>query len=175
MKIPYVIVVLFFCILVWASSVGNLIIPSMHTLTDERGVYSHYEIRKWKRVGKFELIKNELRIHAILKDTPDELPERTLEKDLRELYYMDYKPQFQETLDKIPEGTNVKLRYVKRFPQFWKKNLYELQIGGAHILLYSPTQLEEKQAHNWKVTGIMAGFFVFLVVLSFINKPRVEE
>lgn len=172
---PYLIIALCLCFLIWVSAIGNLIIPSMHTLTDEKGVYSHYEIRKWKRVGKFELIKNELRIHAILGDTSGRDPQRTVDRDLREIYYMDYKPQFQETLDKIPEGTNVKLRYVKRFPQFWKKNLYEMQIGGAHILLYSPTQLEEKQAHNWKVTGIMTGFFVLLITLSYFNRPRVEN
>ena len=113
-------------------------------LRQDVGAYTRCRVKKWQTGRKFDIIPDELMIYAIVKNR-------------EQLYYMEYKSYFKSTLDKVPEGTPVQLRYVRRFPKFWKRHLYDLRKGGIPIIRYSAAQLVQKQEEIWKFTGIMGG------------------
>ena len=79
---------------------------------------------------------------------------------------------FESSLKNLPEGTQVQVRYVNRFPKFWKRHMYDLRIAGISRMSYSQHQLSEKQIEIWKITGIMSGMYLILVVLGLVSKPR---
>jgi hypothetical protein len=159
MKKQYFITMFFVCFCVWTILVDNAIMPKLNELKQDVGAYSRYRVKHWNQGGRLDFISDELLIYAIV--------------DNREqLYYMEYKRHFEETLKQLPDHAPVQLRYVRRFPKFWKRQLYDLRIGGQSVVSYSAYNLQQKQEQNWKITGIMGGVYLFLVVLGLINRPR---
>ena len=93
-------------------------------------------------------------------------------KNREQLYYMEHKSYFENTLKNLPAGTPVQVRYKRGFPKIWKRHLYSLNDNGIPIVRYSAAQIFKKQREIWKFTGIMGGVYLILVVLGLINKPR---
>lgn len=147
------------CFCIWAVVVDNMILPSEKQLKQDVGVYTRYRVKDWKQGGKLDIIDDELMIYAVVKNR-------------EQLYYMEYKNYFENTLKILPEGTPVQLRYVRRFPKFWKRHIYDLRQSGIPIVRYSAAQLHQKQKEIWKFTGIMGGIFLALAVVGWIGKPR---
>jgi hypothetical protein len=147
------------CFFVWGVVVDNLIIPGEDKLRQDVGVYTRYRVKHWQKGTKLDLIKDELMIYAIVKNR-------------EQLYYMDYKTWFENALKSQPEGSPVQMRYVRRFPKFWRRQMYDLREGGIPIIRYSPTQLRQKQQDVWKFTAIMSGVFLILAVLGWVGRPR---
>ncbi len=147
------------CLFVWAVVVDNAILPSERQLRQDVGVYTRYRVKKWQKGGKLDIIQDELMIYAIVKNR-------------EQLYYMEHKNYFENSLKILPEGTPVQLRYVRRFPKLWKRHIYDLREGGISIIRYSAAQLHQKQKKIWKFTGIMAGVFLALAVVGWIGHPR---
>jgi hypothetical protein len=146
------------CFFVWAVVVDNVVLPSKEVLKQDVGEYTRYRVRKWSKGSKLDLIDDELMIYAVVKNR-------------EQLYYMDYKPHFEITLESLPPGTPLQLRYDNRFPKFWKRHLYDLRSSGVTVMGYSPAHLILKQREIWKFTGIMGGIYLILVVLGLISKP----
>lgn len=159
MNKQYVIGMFALCFFVWAIVVDNVVLPPMNNLKQDAGVYSRYRVKKWNQSGKLDLLGDELLVYAVVKNR-------------EQLYYIDYKPNFEFTLQRMQEGTPVQMRYVNRFPKFWKRELYDVRVSGLSALHYAPTQLKEKQKDIWKFTGIMGGIFLFLMVIGLVAKPR---
>jgi len=147
------------CFFVWAVVVDNAIIPSDNQLKQDVGVYTRYRVKKWQQGGKFDILKDQLMIYAVVKNR-------------EQLYYMDYKNYLENSLKNLPEGTPVQLRYVRRFPKIWKRHLYEVCVNGIPKLGYSAGVLYQKQRDIWKFTGIMAGIFLALAAVGWIGRPR---
>jgi hypothetical protein len=158
MKKQYMVTVFLLCFLVWAVVIDNAVLPSLKSLKQDVGTYTRYRVKKWDKGGKLDLLKDELLVYAVVKNR-------------EQLYYMDYKPHFEQTLKSLAPGTPLQLRYANRFPKFWKRHLYDLRNSGIPVLGYSPGHMITKQKEIWKFTGIMAGAFLFLAVLGFVNKP----
>ena len=159
MKKQYFFTMFILCLCVWTILVDNAIIPRLDQLRQDVGAYSRYRVKHWSQDGRLDFISDELLVYAIV--------------DNREqLYYMEYKPHFEATLNQLPDHAPVQLRYVRRFPKFWKRHLYDLRIGGQSVISYSSYTLQQKQQANWKITWIMGGVYLFLVVLGLINRPR---
>ena len=147
------------CFFVWAVVVDNVIVPSLDNLKQDVGAYTRYRLKEWDKGGKLDLLEDELLVYAIV--------------DNREqLYYIDYKPHFEQTLKYLQQGTPVQLRYVNAFPKFWKRQLYEIRSNGIPVMTYSSAHLILKQEEIWKFTGIMGGVYGLLLVLGLINRPR---
>ena len=147
------------CFFVWAVVVDNMVMPNMANLKQDVGQYTRFRVKQWDKGGKLDLLDDELLIYAVV--------------DNREqLYYIDYKPHFKQTLESLPAGSPVQLRYVNGFPKFWKRQLYEIRQSGIPFLSYSSAHLYLQQKEIWKFTGIMGGVYALLVVLGLINKPR---
>ena len=72
----------------------------------------------------------------------------------------------------LPAGTPVQLRYVRRFPKFWKRHLYDMREAGIPIIRYSAAQLHEKQKEIWKISGIMGGIYLVVAIMGWIGRPR---
>jgi hypothetical protein len=159
MKKQYMFGMFMLCFFVWIMVVDNVLLPSSEQCRQDVGVYTRYRVKSWAEADKLELLTDELLIYAIVKNR-------------EQLYYMDYKPQFETALKNMPEGTPLQLRYVRRFPKFWKRSLYDVRINGVSHLMYSAYALKEKQQAIWNFTGIMAGIYAFLILLGLINKPR---
>ncbi len=159
MRKQYAITMFFLCFFVWVIMVDNVILPKMDHLKQDVGSYTRYRVKEWNQLGKLDVLQDELLIYAIVKNR-------------EQLYYMEYAPSFAATLSSLPEGTPVQLRYVRSFPKFWKRQLYDLRIGGQSALRFSQYSLLQKQKEIWKITGIMVGIFIFLVLIGLINKPR---
>jgi hypothetical protein len=159
MKKQYMIGMFALCFCIWAIVVDNAVLPPMNALSQDVGAYSRYRVKTWNRDGKLDILQDELLIYAVVKNR-------------EQLYYMEYKPYFESSLKHMEQGTPVQLRYVNRFPKFWKRHLYDLRINGQSVLRYAPGQLIQKQKEIWKFTGIMGGIFLFLAFLGLINKPR---
>ena len=147
------------CFFVWAVVVDNVLLPGDDRLRQDNGAYTRYRVKKWDQGGKLDIIPDELLIYVIVKNR-------------EQLYYMEYKSYFEETLKNLPEGTPVQVRYNKSFPKVWKKHVYSLNESGIPILRYSAAQMLQKQQLIWKFTGIMGGIYLILLILGFINKPR---
>jgi len=159
MRRQYFITMFFLCFFVWAIVVDNAVLPSMNALRQDVGSFTRYRVKEWSQGKKWDVVSDELLVYAIVKNR-------------EQLYYIERSPQFETTLKYLPEGTPVQLRYVRRFPKFWKRHLYDLRSNGITVMSYSPGYLIQKQKEIWKFTGIMAGIYLILVVLGFINKPR---
>ena len=155
----YLLGMFILCFFVWGVVVDNVLLPSEKQLRQDVGVYTRHRVKKWQKGGKLDIIQNELMIYAVVKNR-------------EQLYYMEHKTYFENSLKNLPEGTPVQLRYVRRFPKFWKRHIYDLREGGIPIIRYSAYQLEEKQKEIWKFTGIMAGVFLALAVVGWIGHPR---
>jgi hypothetical protein len=147
------------CFFVWVMVVDNAVLPSSDRCKQDVGVYTRYRVKKWAQSDRLDLLTDELLVYAVVKNR-------------EQLYYLDYKPQFEIALKNIPEGTPLQLRYVHGFPKIWKRSLYDIRINGVSHVRYSTYALKEKQAAIWKFTGIMAGIYVFLVLLGLVNKPH---
>jgi hypothetical protein len=147
------------CFFVWAVVVDNLVIPSEAHLRQDVGQYTRYRVKNWQKGSKLDVIENELMIYAIVKNR-------------EQLYYMDYKNYFENTLKKLPEGAPVQMRYVRRFPKFWKRQLYEIRQQGIPFIRYSTTVLNQKQKDIWKFSGIMAGVYLVLAAIGWVGRPR---
>jgi hypothetical protein len=147
------------CLFVWAIAVDNLVLPSMDSLHQDVGAYNRYRVKEWSKGKKWDFISDELLVYAIVKNR-------------EQLYYIDYTPQFEATLKYLPQGTPVQLRYVRSFPKFWKRHLYDMRSNGISVMSYSPGYMIQKQKEIWKITGIMGGVYLIIVVLGFLNKPR---
>jgi len=160
-KLQYVVGMFILCFFAWAVVVDNAVIPSNAHLRQDVGEYTRYRVKKWSQGGRFDLLRDELLVYAVVKNR-------------EQLYYMEHKPHFEHALKTMQPGTSVQLRYAKAFPKFWKRHLYELRIGGRSVLRYSAPQLAEMQRETWKFTGIMGGIFLFLALLGFIGKPRLR-
>ncbi|MCK5676595.1 MAG: hypothetical protein KAH99_06225, partial [Verrucomicrobia bacterium] len=145
----YVLSIFILCFFVWGVVVDNVVLPSGNQLRQDVGSYTRYRVKKWQKGSKLDVIQDELMVYAIVKNR-------------EQLYYMEHKTYFENTLKSLPEGTPVQLRYVRRFPKLWKRHLYDLREGGIPIIRYSAYQLKEKQKEIWKFTGIMAGIFLAL-------------
>lgn len=154
----YYISMFFLCFFVWVILVDNAVLPSQDSLKQDVGVYTRYRIKDWSR-GKLDVVSDELLIYAVVKDR-------------EQLYYMEYKPHYEASLMRVPEETPVQLRYVHRFPKFWKRHLYDLRINGQSALSYSSYHLQQRQKEIWKITGVIGAVYMFLIVLGMINKPR---
>ena len=159
MRRQYFITMFCLCLFVWAIVVDNAILPSLDALKQDVGTYTRYRVKEWSKGRKWDFVSDELLVYSIVKNR-------------EQLYYIERSPHFESTLKYLPEGTPVQLRYVRSFPKFWKRHLYDLRSNGVTIMSYSPGYLIEKQKDIWKVTGIMAGVYLILVVLGIINKPR---
>ena len=155
----YLLGMFILCLFVWAVVVDNAILPSEKQLKQDVGQYTRYRVKKWQTGRKFDIIQDELMIYAIVKNR-------------EQLYYMEYKSYFKNTLDNVPAGTQVQLRYVRRFPKFWKRHMYEMREGGIPIIRYSSTVLNQKQEEIWKFTGIMGGVFLILAAVGWVGRPR---
>lgn len=147
------------CLFVWAVVVDNMIIPSENQLKQDVGTYTRYRIKKWEKGGKLDFISDELMIYAVVKNR-------------EQLYYMEHKSYFENTLKNLPAGTPVQLRYVRRFPKFWKRHIYDLRESGIPIIRYSAAVLHQKQREIWKFTGIMGGVFLILSAVGWVGRPR---
>lgn len=159
MSKQYLIGMFALCLFVWAILVDNAVLPPMNALKLDSGAYSRYRVKKWDQGGKLDFLGDELLIYAVVKNR-------------EQLYYMDYKPNFEFTLKRLEQGTPVQMRYVNRFPKFWKRELYDVRANGVSALHYAPAQLKEKQKKIWKISGIMGGIFIFLVLVGRLSKPR---
>ena len=155
----YLLGMFILCFFVWGVVVDNVLLPSEKHLRQDVGVYTRYRVKKWQKGGKLDIIQNELMIYAVVKNR-------------EQLYYMEHKTYFENALKSLPTGTPVQLRYVRRFPKFWKRHIYDLREGGIPIIRYSAAQLYQKQKEIWKFTGIMAGIFLALAVVGWIGHPR---
>jgi len=155
----YLLGMFILCLFVWAVVVDNVLLPSEKQLRQDVGTYTRYRVKKWQKGGKLDIIQDELMIYAIVKNR-------------EQLYYMEHKSYFENSLKNLPEGTPVQLRYVRRLPKFWKRHIYDLREGGIPIIRYSAAQLHQKQKEIWKFTGIMAGVFLALAVVGWIGHPR---
>jgi len=155
----YLLNMFILCFCVWAVVVDNMILPSENQLKQDVGVYTRYRVKKWQQGGKLDIIQNELMIYAVVKNR-------------EQLYYMEHKNYFENRLKMLPEGTPVQLRYVRRFPKFWKRHMYVMRETGIPIIGYSSAQLHQKQEDIWKFTGIMGGIFLVLAAVGWIGKPR---
>ncbi|HEY5654014.1 MAG TPA: hypothetical protein VIR63_06575 [Pontiella sp.] len=159
MRKQYLITMFVLCFGVWAVVVDNAFLPSMKELKQDVGEYSRYRVKKWTKGKKIDLLQDEILVYAYV--------------DNREkLYYMEYTPHFEATLKVFEERDPIQLRYAKRFPKVWKKHLYDLRQNGVSMLCYSPAQLMQKQKFINKFSAIVGGIFIFLAVISLINKPR---
>lgn len=154
----YLFMMFLLCFCVWAVVVDNLILPGGTELKQDVGQFTRYRVKKWTQGKKVEFLKDELMVYAVVKNR-------------EQIYYIDYKPQFEATLKQLPKGTPLQLRYVNRVPKFWKRHLYDLRSSGTSVLSYSPAYLITHQREIWKFTGIMAGIYLFLIVIGFIKKP----
>ena len=159
MRRQYFITMFCLCLFVWAILVDNAVLPSMDALHQDVGTYTRYRVKEWSKGKKWDFISDELLVYAIVKNR-------------EQLYYIEHSPQFEATLKYLPEGTPVQLRYVRSFPKFWKRHLYDIRSSGISIMRYSPGYLIQKQKEIWKYTGIIGGVYLILVILGFINKPR---
>jgi len=155
----YLLGMFILCLFVWAVVVDNMILPSEGQLRQDVGAYTRYRVKKWQKGGKLDIISDELMIYAVVKNR-------------EQLYYMEHKSYFENSLKNLPSGTPVQLRYVRRFPKIWKRHIYDLREAGIPIIRYSAAQLHQKQKEIWKFTGIMAGIFLALAVVGWIGKPR---
>ncbi len=160
MSRQYIIGMFFLCFFAWVILVDNAVLPSNAQLRQDVGQYSHYRIKKWSR-GKLDFVSDQLLVYAVVENR-------------EQLYYMEYQPHFEATLNAMPEYTPVQMRYVRRFPKFWKRELYDMRIEGRSTMSYSAYYLLQKQKDIWKITGILVGIFLFLAALGFINKPRAK-
>lgn len=159
MQKQYFITMFFLCFFVWAIVVDNAVLPPLDDLKQDVGSYTRYRVKEWSKGKKLNIVSDELLVYAIV--------------DNREqLYYIERSPHFESTLKYLPEATHVQMRYVRRFPKFWKRHLYDLRSNGITVMSYSPGYLIQKQKEIWKFTGIMVGVYVFLAILGIINKPR---
>lgn len=160
MHAKYYVITFAMCLFIWAILIDNLVIPGNNSLKQDVGAYTHYRLKKWSKNDKLDrFLHDELMVYAVVNNR-------------EQLYYMEYKPNFEYTLKNLPEGTPIQLRYVNAFPKFWKRSLYDMRINGQSVMSYSQYYLTEKQKENWKITGIMAGIYLFLVVVGLLNKPR---
>ena len=155
----YLLSMFILCFFVWGVVVDNVVIPAGDQLRQDVGSYTRYRVKKWQKGGKLDVIQNELLIYAIVKNR-------------EQLYYMEHKSYFENSLKNLPAGTPVQMRYVRRFPKFWKRHIYDLREGGIPIVRYSAAQLHQKQQEIWKFTGIMGGIFLALAVVGMIGRPR---
>jgi len=155
----YLLSMFILCFFVWGVVVDNMVLPSEDQLHQDVGSYTRYRVKKWDKGGKLDVIPNELLIYAIVKNR-------------EQLYYMEHKSYFENSLKNLPAGTPVQLRYVRRFPKFWKRHIYDLREGGIPIVRYSAAQLFQKQREIWKFTGIMGGIFLVLGAVGMIGQPR---
>ena len=155
----YLLNMFILCFCVWAVVVDNAVIPGENQLKQDVGTYTRYRVKKWTKGSKLDVIEDELLIYAIVKNR-------------EQLYYMEHKYHFENSLKNLPAGTPVQLRYARRFPKFWKRHLYDLREGGIPVVRYSAAQLFQKQRAIWKFTGIMGGVYLVLVALGFINRSR---
>ncbi len=155
----YLLGMFILCFFVWGVVVDNVVLPSDNQLKQDVGVYTRYRVKKWQKGSKLDIIQDELMIYAIVKNR-------------EQLYYMEHKSYFENTLKNLPEGTPVQLRYVRRFPKVWKRHLYDLREGGIPIISYSAAQLFQKQRQIWKFTGIMGGIFLILAALGRVAHPH---
>jgi hypothetical protein len=147
------------CLFIWTLVVDNLFIPSFNDTVQDNGEYTRYRVKKWDNGKTFGLLKDEIMVYAIVRNR-------------ERLYYIQYQPHLEQVFKDLQKGSPVQLRYVKRFPKFWKKNLYDLRVNGLTMARYSAHQIKSKQEDVWKFTGIMGGVYLFLVILGLINKPR---
>jgi hypothetical protein len=159
MKKQYTLVVFMVCFFVWAVVVDNAILSKMESLQRLSGSFTRYRVKELNRGGKLHLLKDELIIYARIKDR-------------EEFFYIERTPYFEATLKNLQPGDPLDLRFSKGFPKVWKRNLYDVRVGGNSILRYSPQHLAEKQKFIWKFTGSIAGAFFLLTILGMINKPR---
>lgn len=155
----YLLSMFILCFCIWAVVVDNAVLPGGNQLKQDVGSYTRYRVKKWTKGSKLDVIEDELLVYAVVKNR-------------EQLYYMEHKSYFEHTLKNLPSGTPVQLRYARRFPKFWKRHLYDLRKGGIPLVRYSSAQLLQKQRAIWKFTGIMAGVYLGLVALGFINKSR---
>lgn len=148
------------CFFVWAVVVDNVVLPRTNSpMKQDNGQYTRYRVKDWTKNKKLSFIEDELLVYVIVNNR-------------EQCYYLDYGFHFESSLKNLPEGVPVQVRYVNRFPKFWKRHMYDLRIDGISRMSYSQYQLSEKQQKIWKVTGIMGGVYLILVVLGIINKPR---
>lgn len=161
MKMQYTLVMFLLCFFVWAIVVDNAIVPSMSDLSQSNGLYSRYRVKQWNKGRKLDVLQDELLVYAYIDDR-------------EQLFYMEKTAYFEATLQNIPKGTPVQLRYSRRFPKVWKRHLYDARQQGVSFMRYSPSYLREKQAFIWKFTGIMGGIFLFLALLGLIKKTRAK-
>jgi hypothetical protein len=155
----YLFTMFLLCFFVWGVVVDNLILPNENKLRQDVGAFTRFRVKKWEKGTRMDIIQDELMIYAIVKNR-------------EQLYYMEHKTYFENALKTLPEGTPVQLRYVRRFPKFWKRHIYDLRQGGIPIIRYSSAQLERKQKEIWKFTGIMSGVFLILAALGWVGRPR---
>jgi hypothetical protein len=155
----YLLGMFILCFFVWGVVVDNLILPAEDQLKQDVGGYTRFRIKKWETGKKYDIIQDEIMVYASVKNR-------------EQIYYMDHKSYFENTLRNLPEGTLVQLRYVRRFPKFWKRQLYDLRQGGIPMIRYSAAQLHQEQREIWKFTGIMAGVFLALAVVGWVGRPR---
>lgn len=147
------------CFFAWGVVVDNLILPSDNRLKQDVGAYTRHRVKKWETGRKYDIIQDELMVYAIVKNR-------------EQLYYMDHKSYFENALRNLPAGTPVQLRYVRRFPKFWKRQLYDLRQNGIPIVRYSGAQMHQEQKEIWKFTGIMVGVFLALAAIGWVGRPR---
>lgn len=155
----YLLGMFLLCFGVWAVVVDNLVLPSKDHLRQDVGTYTRYKVKEWQRGGKLDVLQNELMIYAVVKNR-------------EQLYYMEYKSYFENNLKRIPAGTPVQLRYVRRFPKFWKRHMYEMRQGGIPLVSYPTAVMHQKQQEIWKFTGIMVGVYLILAAVGFVGRPR---
>ncbi len=161
MGAKYYVIMFALCLFVWTILVDNAILPDQADLKQDVGAYTRYRVKKWNKGGKLDFIQDELLVYAIV--------------DNREqLYYMEYKPNFEATLKSMPELMPVQMRYVTRFPKFWKRQLYDIRTEGRSVMALSSYYLQQKQEEIWKTTWIMGGVYAVLVVLGLLNRPRIK-
>lgn len=155
----YLLSMFILCFFVWAVVVDNAVLPSENQLKQDVGIYTRFRVKKWQKGGKLDVLQDELMVYAVVKNR-------------EQLYYMERKSYFENTLNRLPEGTPVQMRYVRRFPKVWKRHLYDMREGGIPIIRYPTAVLHQKQREIWKFSGIMAGIFLALAVVGWIGKPR---
>ena len=154
----YLLSMFILCFFVWGVVVDNVVVSSEDQLRQDVGSYTRYRVKRGQKWGNFDILSDELLIYAIVKNR-------------EEIYYMEHKSYFENALKNLPAGTPVQMRYVRRFPKFLKRNIYDLREGGIPIVRYSSTQLHQKQREVWKFTGIMGGIFLVLAVVGMIGHP----
>lgn len=159
MHLKYYVLTFAMCFFVWAILVDNMVVPSNDAMSIAPGTYSRYRVKKWSQDGKLNLLKDEILVYAYVKGR-------------EQIYYIEYSRGFESTLKNLPEGTPVQMRYVSRFPKVWKRHLYDLRANGRSVVSYSSYYLKEKQTEIWKITGIIGGIYLVLVVLGLLNRPR---